>query len=482
MIHRRKKRLLVGAGALVALAGCAHTSLDTADSTAPAAAKIEPVYRVRQPVGTAAGQYAVGRMELGTGRVDAAIMRFRQALELDPNLVEAYNGLGVAYGQQGRFADADAAFRAGLVLAPDSPLLLNNLGYAQMRAGRYDEAWVSLDRAHRFDRSNAQTNENLALLAKARREVPVGRSPGSSAGQWAAPAAPAAAAETTAPGVAVPAPAVVASAAPAPVATAPMPPVAVTPATSAVAGVTPVAAPSARSTSSMQGVVLVPSDPAALVQVSPGIVELRPASTPRPAMTATTVAQPALAFPAAPVAAGAAVEPAVIVPPAPAMASVAPAARLAAGGSPAPVQGFEVSNGVGVRNLAGRTARALGRLGVPVDRVSDYRLFSVRRTEIHYRDGHRSAAEAVAGTLPSPVNPRFRRSGRLQQDINVRLVIGLDLSTRQVAWLGEESMQTDVAGDTAPIAGTIASAGAAASRLDPTMLAMVDAGRGWRHF
>lgn len=540
---RRRDPLLLGAGALVLLAGCTHAPLQK--SGVPAA-KIEPVYRVQQPVGTAAGQYAVGRMELAAGRVDAAIMRFTRALQLDSALVEAHNGLGIAYGQNGRFLDAAAAFQAALGHAPGAPHLLNNLGYALMRAGRLDDAWASLDRAYRLDRTNPQTRENLVQLAAARGNsappadvalapaaaasvaggavsVPKGdpgtAPAGASSSSKASAQSAAAAAQPTATAlppsapvqsIAVPARAPVqATAAPAsaPAQPAPTLPPSVPVASSAGVIVKPVAVPAA-SVSRMHGAVIVQSDQSRLQQVAPGILELRPASapstvraaSPAAAAAAVPVAPPvsvqdpaaiAAALAALPATLGrssspqvavppqAAASPQVILPPR-AKVSAPPAARLASVSGAAPVEGFEVSNGVGIRHLAGRMARALGKLGVSVDRISDYRWFGIRRSEIHYRDGHRDAALTVAETLP--VQPRFVRSTRMQKSINVRLVVGRDLSAKQVAWLGEESLlQADLADDAAPVPPPT-TLRADAGRAEVVRIASADAARGWRHF
>lgn len=429
--------LLMGAGALVVLAGCTYAPLQKA--SAPSA-KVEPLYRVQQPAGTAAGQYAVGRMELAAGRVDAAVRRFQQALQLDPALVEAHNGLGIAYGQQGRFVDAADAFRGALAHAPDAPHLLNNLGYALMRAGSLDDAWVALSRAYRLDTANPQTRENLVQLAAARKgaTTPVAAA--------IAPSDPAtethaAAGSATLSSSAVQVPATRSTDA--------IPPASV--------AVKPVASPVV-SIPGLHGAVIVQSDESRLRQVAPGILELRPASEPTPQVAASAR---------------------VIMPPT-AKVDAPPAARLAsAAGAASPVNGFEVSNGVGVRHVAGRMARALARLGVSVDRVSDYRWFGVRRSEIHYRDGHRDAAMTVAGTLP--VQPRVLRSTRMQQSINVRLVVGRDLNAKQLAWLGEESLlQADLADGTAPSAQPAAQAASDEGRV--LQIASAQFSRGWRHF
>lgn len=500
---RRRDPLLIGAGALVVLAGCAHAPMQ---KTSAAAARVEPVYRVQQPVGTAAGQYAVGRMELAAGRVDAAIMRFTRALQLDPSLVEAHNGLGIAYGQQGRFNEAAAAFRAALGHAPDAPHLLNNLGYALMRAGRLDDAWASLARAHRLDRTNPLTRDNLVQLAAAREAT------APPANVALAPAAPTAVAPAPAAPIQPTAAALPASSTQPTAATLPATPMQPTVAPAVLAASTGVVvkavAQPAASTSGAFSAVVVQSDQSRLEQVAPGVLELRPAAATStvaaasPAATMPAAAVPvtppvAVELPAAMAAAVAVVptapgrssgaqaaspqaaSPQVIMPP-PAKLGAPPAATLASVRGAAPVDGFEVSNGVGIRHLAGRMARALDKLGVSVDRVSDYRWFGIRRSEIHYRDGHRDQALTVAGTLP--VHPRLVRSARMQPSINVRLVVGRDLSARQVAWLGEESLlQADLAEDSAPVgpSPTLRSEGAPAEVI---RIASLDSARGWRHF
>ena len=82
---------ILGLGAIALTAGCAQVPLAKVEPTA-AGPQVAPVYRVQQPAGTAAGQHAVGRIDLAEGRVDAAIARFRNALQLDRGFVEAHNG------------------------------------------------------------------------------------------------------------------------------------------------------------------------------------------------------------------------------------------------------------------------------------------------------------------------------------------------------------------------------------------------------
>ena len=516
-------------GAIALTAGCAQVPLAKVEPTA-AGPQVAPVYRVQQPAGTAAGQYAVGRIDLAEGRVDAAIARFRNALQLDRGFVEAHNGLGVAYGQQGRFAEAADAFRAALALTPDAPHVLNNLGFAQLKAGQLDEAWVSLKRSLALDSRNERTRENIELLASARTaavaEVAVeAATPAPAKASAPAPAAApvAVAAATPAPvraevAVMAPAPvpasaaatatasfpASVAAAAPAPVsesvpvsapvseslpvaapivaslpvaapgqaatpvaASAPLAasgPVTLAPAALlpraealerkpvapepvAAAIVKPVAAPEVSSARPAYEIVVSRSSESALVQVAPNVYELRSgptvaaapavatapvvATAPKPATASSGLASTASPLPISYAAARG------DAPQRPVQHAKRPVTSV----SLAALDGIEVSNGVGIRHLAGRTARTLSRLGVTVARVSDYRLFGRQRTEIHYRDGHVGEAMAVRTTLP--VGARLVESSRLHPQVNVRLVIGKDLVQRQVAWLGTEGMTAD---------------------------------------
>ena len=439
--------LFLGTGVLALAAGCAYLP-----SFGPSAAKPapEPLQRAAKPAGTAAGQAAVGRLDLAAGRLDAAIIRFQQALQLDPNLIEAHNGLGVALGQKGRYDEAADAFRDALVLSPDSPYLLNNLGYAQLRAGQLDAAAVSLDRAHSLGRHNQHTAENLALLAQARQKAGGGAAGAvASADSGAAPAG-----------------------------------------TKEGAG---------GSTGSR------------LVHVSPGVYRLIDSAPVRLAAPATPAMPAQAAAPAAPVKPAQAAAPAALVAPAQAAAPIEPPAaqpaRQAQGvrpvgqpgasagpgkapaGAQAPdkvskataVEGFEVSNGVGQRNLAGRTARALERMGIHVTRVSDYRLFGRQRTEIHYREGYRQVAKAMGESLP--VKARVTVSKRLPQDINVRLVVGRDWSAAQVAMLGEPGVGQGMEQASQPASASNAFVAGGVERVAQSgQLVSSAAGPGWRYF
>ena len=75
-----------------------------------------------------------------SGKLDEAITLYRQALELDPALAIAWNGLSMALRQQG---DLDGAVEAGrklIELEPDDALNHTNLSILYQMKGMIPEA------------------------------------------------------------------------------------------------------------------------------------------------------------------------------------------------------------------------------------------------------------------------------------------------------------------------------------------------------
>lgn len=55
-----------------------------------------------------------------------AVYRFEKAIELDPSYGGAWNNLGIAYEQMGRFDDARKAYEKALSLEPNNTFIRNN--------------------------------------------------------------------------------------------------------------------------------------------------------------------------------------------------------------------------------------------------------------------------------------------------------------------------------------------------------------------
>ncbi|PYS69181.1 MAG: hypothetical protein DMF69_17795, partial [Acidobacteria bacterium] len=69
-----------------------------------------------------------------------AIKNFKKAIELKPDLAEAYVGLAYASAQNQEYAQAVSAAQKAIQLRPDYPESYYTLGYAYFSADRYQEA------------------------------------------------------------------------------------------------------------------------------------------------------------------------------------------------------------------------------------------------------------------------------------------------------------------------------------------------------
>ncbi len=115
--------------------------------------------------------YVQGRAAHGLGQLGQAAVHYEQVLRLEPRHVGALNGLGVIHAQDGRTDEALALFARAIALAPEAPHLYNNAGYALLRADRLDEAGFQLQSAQQLSPGSTQTQQNLALLAQAKRKA-----------------------------------------------------------------------------------------------------------------------------------------------------------------------------------------------------------------------------------------------------------------------------------------------------------------------
>ena len=91
--------------------------------TAVAEGKTEPEVAVKKEYSPllAMKNLDVGKQYLKKKNYDAAIQRFRDAIDYDPSLVQAYDNLGRAYEKKGDKAKAVAVYKDFVKMNPDSP-------------------------------------------------------------------------------------------------------------------------------------------------------------------------------------------------------------------------------------------------------------------------------------------------------------------------------------------------------------------------
>jgi cytochrome c-type biogenesis protein CcmH/NrfG len=85
-----------------------------------------------------------------------AAAAFTRAVELRPGFPEAWNGLGHALRNQGKYAESLKAYGEALRLRPAYPDALEYLGEAYVKMGRLDAARRVLDRLRPLDPGRAR--------------------------------------------------------------------------------------------------------------------------------------------------------------------------------------------------------------------------------------------------------------------------------------------------------------------------------------
>ena len=86
----------------------------------------------------------------------AAVHAFREALALRGEFPDAWNELGYALRNQGRYAESLDAYHEALRLRPDFPEALEYLGEAYVKLRRLDDARRILDRLRPLDPERAR--------------------------------------------------------------------------------------------------------------------------------------------------------------------------------------------------------------------------------------------------------------------------------------------------------------------------------------
>ena len=119
---------------------------------------------------SALGHYAKAWLANEQNDFEQAVIEYREALKLDPQFAEAYNGLGVAYFNQDDEEAAIESFRKALQLSPNLIHARINLAMAYFEQGQIDEAIRENERALVINPDIAEVHFNLALGYQGRHE------------------------------------------------------------------------------------------------------------------------------------------------------------------------------------------------------------------------------------------------------------------------------------------------------------------------
>jgi tetratricopeptide (TPR) repeat protein len=145
-----RRAVLSAAVALCALG--LGTRVGSSDPSAPA------VESRRQPPASADAESEYNRGVRARVARDwpAAVDAFRRALTHDRAFADAWNELGYALRNQGRYEESLAAYAEALRLRPEFPEALEYLGEAYVKMGRLEDARRVLARLRALDAGRAQ--------------------------------------------------------------------------------------------------------------------------------------------------------------------------------------------------------------------------------------------------------------------------------------------------------------------------------------
>jgi tetratricopeptide (TPR) repeat protein len=106
------------------------------------------------------------------GRLDEAIVEFREALRLEPESAGTHWHLGAALASRGDRQEALEHLRRSVTLDPANGAAHNDLGATLAQQGRWDEAVSHFERALLLDPGFTDAQRNLDIARRARRSSP----------------------------------------------------------------------------------------------------------------------------------------------------------------------------------------------------------------------------------------------------------------------------------------------------------------------
>jgi len=98
-----------------------------------------------------------------SGKYKEAIESYKQAIRIDPDLVLAHYNLGTAYGELGKHQEAIESYKQAIRIDPDHAEAHNNLGVAYYDSGKYEEAIESYKQVIRIVPDFADAHFNLGI-------------------------------------------------------------------------------------------------------------------------------------------------------------------------------------------------------------------------------------------------------------------------------------------------------------------------------
>ncbi|MCX6877876.1 MAG: tetratricopeptide repeat protein [Verrucomicrobia bacterium] len=113
----------------------------------------------------------LGKLLADTGQFAEAVNHYQEALRIRPGYADAHNNLGAALASLGRLDDAVAHYQEALRIRPDFAGAHLNLGVALANRGQVDEAMTHYQQALEINPDQADAHNNLGVALDGRGRV-----------------------------------------------------------------------------------------------------------------------------------------------------------------------------------------------------------------------------------------------------------------------------------------------------------------------
>lgn len=98
-----------------------------------------------------------------SGVYNKAIEYYKQVIELDPDRIDAFMGLGLDYYKIGKYSEAVDAYKQALKINPDEQAAHNKLAAVYILMGKYSLALKAFKASLKADPKNPETHFNLGI-------------------------------------------------------------------------------------------------------------------------------------------------------------------------------------------------------------------------------------------------------------------------------------------------------------------------------
>lgn len=113
---------------------------------------------------TKSGAYTSAVAEMKSGDLHKARNLFIEAINMQPNLSDAYVNLGIIFIQNKSFTEAENSFNQALTINPNNIYALNQIGFLYRQQGDFSKAKASYIKAIDINSNYAYAHLNLGIL------------------------------------------------------------------------------------------------------------------------------------------------------------------------------------------------------------------------------------------------------------------------------------------------------------------------------